>query len=82
MHRVVKVAAFDVRVGDVILVSHDDKHSVQWNHRGMPVRSNVVEKSLDNSDGSIYIMVENGNSAYVSPHVHVDIDLTMTFNKE
>lgn len=71
MHRVIRVAAWDLRVGDVL-----------WNPSGDEFgdQAYTLDERKPYSDGTIYLRWgdEESDSAYFDPHESFQLDLTET----
>lgn len=75
MHTIVKIMAYEIWQGAVVVhSSFDESHD---DHRS---RSCVFERYRDGSNGQIYIKLENdGPSQFFEPGDHLTVDLTQTF---
>lgn len=82
-HRVLRVAAVQIVVGDVVLTyrtSSTFERVRGFSGSGVPDREVVVECHRDYGDGSIHIATDNAG-AYLEPFQHVELDCLLTFGK-
>ena len=76
-HRVIKIPAAQVKVGDVVLWNNRDNSF--FDGHSQPERLRVMHVDLDHSDGTIYVKCGEGKAQYLEPFEHVRLDCLETF---
>jgi hypothetical protein len=80
IHRILKVPAAQIAVGDVVLTYPTGSLDRVFTGYGDSERERVIERYLDHTDGEIYIKTDNA-AQYCQPFDHVQIDCLLTFGK-